>query len=422
MTISFLGSYDLGAGSFSPAVTAVFNPGTNEVWVPTNSNANRTLRINAQTQTQNSNYSQGTSFIAAMSFVVGTTGASAIGWTYGGANIDITEVSSNYHTASSHSGQAFNFGVNTAARNALYTHLSICTYSGGDSTITTYNALTNTFAEVSFTELRQASNNGSYIYVVLDKGDGNWLLGTDRMEIVEIDHNFNVVAIMALNNNPEVAGSYLNDTVYQTKITGLSYWDGFVMATDNSGTVWQVHWPSKQILTHEQWSNGQQYTGVMLSDSASGETFYHSYNANGTPQGSHGATVQVDFTQVGLPVTQAYYGPNGGRFNNEVVAYGASAQIYAAGGDDAKVYFFSYTPTRSYTNVNTSLLDNSQYRAGRVIRLIDTGASSTVVELDSTTTHTATNLYPTTTGKTVLEFAVYGDGTNEKGALSRYTT
>lgn len=249
------------------------------------------------------------------------------------------------------------------------------------------------------------------LYTLANYHNGNFIAGTDRGTLVEMTSSLDTVGEMNLPY--EMDNSYL---VAQQglQVYGISSHKDILFVTTIGGWNFQIHWPSKTVLS--MFSNGDMSSvtnGTALCSMSSAGVI--PFATGGGSGAANSSVVELDFTQsqpklndIVHSTSAQYWGPVGmqdGRF-------------WCALRDNT-IKVLTYAPTRTVDEV-TSSLDDGGAKAGRIIRLIDTPGGA-YVELD-TAISTAGSTLPVTDGKTVIELALYGDGTDEKGALSTYST
>lgn len=410
-------------------------PNTNYLWVINKNGSGYQFDLSNLTQVKIYNIGNGANNGGLAFPVVNGLASAVIACTANSQKGNIIEVSSGYQT------QVTNAGATGTILYAAPQQMAAC--ASGWATGAVWATANTTFAG---SLNAWASGTGQFYPQTMDwlKNDfacsiiaipnGNFLVGTMYGYIHEMDVFGNPVSKWAISRVDTYESTDLIVDASPSIITMLWY-DNLVLATDTHGNLHKVHWPTKQTVTTDWFGQGQNggsqssigsFTGTILGMTlagASGFMMCPDYYVNGT----NNLITSSDWMQTPIrPETQGIFILNGYTTTPGVplwAAYNANTQRYAYYQNGSNFLFvLNFIPDANRTEVNSSLFDGGVYQQGRVMRLMDAGGSGATMLLDAPTDAVSSNPYPAPTGKTIIEFAVYGEGVNEKGSLSIYNT
>lgn len=394
---------------------AINLPGTNYIFT-TEAGGPTVRKIDISTQSQIQTWTVGSQANTTISLLNGA--ASGICANSSNSQLTVFELISTYTTTLApgvNCGTTFSNQFAQAAFDSLN-----CVYfpvSSSNSGIVKFNWSTWTVSTVQPDDYYNPASN-KFFRSLGKTPSGTMFAGTNQAQLYEIDPStMQIIGMMdfpyydyALPNLDE------NSVISNPTIVGWVIQGDYVYAFGNWGERYLVHWPSKTIMSRTAMQAPVVTSGSIVATVASGIMFH--YN---NCDASDGILTATDITQHPAAV-QDYFFINGG--NPWQVDMGViGSRLYLIHGLSGtwrgSVWSLPSSGFPTTASVTSTLVDGTAV-AGRVFRVIDYGSSSQVYFDTPVTTSGETCLIAT--GQTVLEFAVYGTGVNEKGALSTYQT
>ena len=254
--------------------------------------------------------------------------------------------------------------------------------------------------------------SGGNATTIILKGS-NWLVGTTKGQIVEIDSNSNQIDILTLKDS-----SLTNTSLETPIISGLSLSGDTLAIMTVEGKFYVYSWSAKTKLYETIFGDSASATGrgTVLCEAAS---CFCVFAQNKTALNNN-VVVECDFTQSPPSFRDTLFLDATGI----VPASGintSTGRCWVIQQTANKIRLFDVTP-RTTTGLSSVIQRPAGTNVkGRLIRLIDNGVGDISVELDTAIDNASTS-FPTSTGETIIEIAMNGSGVDEQYGVSTYTT
>ena len=134
------------------------------------------------------------------------------------------------------------------------------------------------------------------VCVVTKADSSTWLVGTSNATIIEVDINGNTLSTITIPTTNNVGST---PTVY---VTGLSYYNGILVAATERGFIYTYKYASKTLLNIIPSVEGTNTAGVTLCPSASGFALVANKSTSGAA-----CTVELFFNYAGLQVCSSFF-------------------------------------------------------------------------------------------------------------------
>lgn len=255
--------------------------------------------------------------------------------------------------------------------------------------------------------------SGSTATTIITKGS-NWLIGTNRGQVLEINSSGIVLDILSIDNSPNIGASGLETPI----VAGLSVANDFLAITTSQGLLYVYNWLTKTMLYKQPIGDSQSISGrgTVLCESSSGVTIF----GNNKNVFDNNVAIELDFIQSPPQMRDILFTDS----NGFVVASGINpntAKAWILQQTVNKIRFFDVSARVTSTrNTRIESPAGTSVR-GRIIRIIDNGVGNTQIELDSAIDNQTTN-FPVSSGKSIIEIAMTDSGINEKFSVSQYNT
>lgn len=239
----------------------------------------------------------------------------------------------------------------------------------------------------------------------------SFLIGTDGGLIAEVDAStFATVKVFQIPQQLD------RTTLDRNYVTGLSYYNGIVLASTSVGKIYQIDWMTLTELNVSTMAFGSSTSpqGASLCDTSSGVTLMSIYNA-GTGVKIVNYVAAIDYRVTPPKIDDVMYVTTAQNIIQTGLQNGIGWGVYQNGS----LFNFTVVPT-TMTTQTPSILYNSEYQVGQRILIIDDG--TTRVESDIVLPADASTTYTVTPGKTVIDAAFINTGVDKLGSVSRYNT
>jgi hypothetical protein len=253
---------------------------------------------------------------------------------------------------------------------------------------------------------------------ILALTNGNFLVGTGDGSVIECDSDLNAVRKVTLYRG--IVAIDDGGTMDITRSVGaLSESNGIVVASAPDGILYKIHWPTGTILERMPTIHSHYGRTLVMCAASSGETFvgYPANSFTGDQTSINASWGELDFTTSPMNYRDVLRS----NYTAPTVATGLIGDLgwAALGATSNNIIVATITP-RTTSSVASDIQDPSSTQ-GRIIRIVDNGVGQAYVETD-TAISAASESFPTTSGKSIIELAVHGEGTDERGSVSLYTT
>lgn len=274
--------------------------------------------------------------------------------------------------------------------------------------------VTNTYTLSKITPAFEANSKAS---CVVFKGSGRFLVGSDTGRIYEVDSSGNVYKVIDIPMPPAAGIVTSSGGFMRPVVEYISFDNNIILASCSDGTVYQIDYTTHVILkTILAGGGGNSFNG--LSISASGECLMW-FNQSMPVTSNHVA--EFDFTVGNCSISDVCYTDS----LNAICAGGINrtngkAWAYQQSGTD-KIRVFTLTPRATRTSDTFTVQDGGVDVQARLIVLDDSGGVGTAkVVLDSFIQ--SPNVYRLPTGKSLIAFVKFGEGSTAKWQLNRFNT
>lgn len=271
--------------------------------------------------------------------------------------------------------------------------------------------VTNTYTLSKITPAMEANSKATCVVL---RVAGRFIVGSDIGRIYEVDSSGNVYKTIDLPMQPG-AGIVPNSGGFmRAVIEYMSYDNNILLATSSEGDVYQIDY-STGITLKIIPAGGSSYLG--LSTSASGECLMW-YNNAMAATANHVA--EFDFTVGNCSIPDVCYTDS----TNTICAGGinrTNGKAWAYQQSTEKIRVFTLTPRNTRASDTFTVQDGGSDVQARLIVLDDTGGVGTAKVILDTFTQSP-NIYRLPTGKSIIAFVKYGDGTTSKWQLNRFNT
>lgn len=249
---------------------------------------------------------------------------------------------------------------------------------------------------------------------IIFKGSGRFLVGTSNGHIYEIDTTPVIKDAFVFGLDPNVITGTQSFT--STSIRYLSYDNNILTFSTVDGTLVIMDWSTKTVLHKSQPGKDN---GISLCQAASGIALA---SRNWTT-GANNLIYELDFT-----IEAPRCDTNGGIYFTDstgaIPAMGvntSNATGWALQSTTNKIRIFSVAPRASTTTTFTVQYPSGTNVKARILCLDDTSGVGTVKRtLDTYMQSPGTYRVPT--GKSIVWFPIFGDGTNARSQIKRIST